>query len=141
MHSDRMSKLEKMLGSVGDLREKIEREMTTLTRGSRRDTAWFAEVQVMAGMAEERDSGEARVAGYAEGQASVDLVGNDPNISLPSNEDLYLDLKVENLSLSGLIDTGSSVRIIHTKKFDLLPMSEKLCHLQDAFFQWLMEVQ
>ena len=83
--------------------------MTTLTRGSKRDTAWSAEVQVMAGMAEERDSGVARVASYAEGQASVDLVGNDPNISLPSNEGLYLDLKVENLSLSGLIDTGSSV--------------------------------
>ena len=69
VHSDRMSKLEKMLGSVGDLREEIEREMTTLTRGSRRDTARSAEVQVMAGpnwgTAEERDSGVARVAGHA----------------------------------------------------------------------------
>ena len=59
-----MSKLEKMLGSVGDMREEIEWEMTTLTRGSRRDTAWSAEVQVMAGpnwgTAEEIDSGEAR---------------------------------------------------------------------------------
>ena len=42
---------------------------------------------------------------------------------MPSNEGLYLDLKVENLSLLGLIDTGSTVSIIHTKKFDLLPMS------------------
>ena len=54
---------------------------------------------------------------------SVDLVGNGPNIALPSNEGLYLDLKVENLSLFGLIDTGSTVSIIHTKKFDLCPMS------------------
>ena len=84
-----------MLGSVGDLREEIEPEMTTLTRGSRRDTALSAEVQAMAGTAEERDSGVAQVAGYAEGQASVDLVGNNPNISLPSNESLYLDLKVK----------------------------------------------
>ena len=42
---------------------------------------------------------------------------------MPSNKGLYLDLKVENLSLLGLIDTGSTVSIIHTKKFDLLPMS------------------
>ena len=42
---------------------------------------------------------------------------------MPSNEGLYLDLKVENLSLLGLIDTGSTVSIIHTEKFDLLPMS------------------
>ena len=66
MHSDRMGKLEKMLGSVGNLREEIVREMTTLTRGSRRDTVQSAEVQVMAGpkwgTAEERDSG---VAGHA----------------------------------------------------------------------------
>ena len=42
---------------------------------------------------------------------------------MPSNKGLYLDVTVENLTLSSLIDTGSTVSIIHTKKFDLLPMS------------------
>ena len=58
-----MGKLEKMLGSVGNLWEERVREMTTVTRGSRHDTARSAEVQVMAGpnwgTAEERDSGVA----------------------------------------------------------------------------------
>ena len=68
VHSDRMGMLEKMLASVGDLRGEIEREMTTLTRGSRCDTARSAGVQVLAGpnrgTAEERDSGAARVVGH-----------------------------------------------------------------------------
>ena len=42
---------------------------------------------------------------------------------MPCNEGLYLDVTVENLTLSSLIDTGSTVSIIHTKKFDLLPIS------------------
>ena len=43
------------------------------------------------------------------------FVGNDPKISLPPNEGLYLDVTVENLTLLGLIDTGSTCSIIHTK--------------------------
>lgn len=39
------------------------------------------------------------------------------------NKGLYLDVTVENLTFPGLIDTASTVSIIHTKKFDLLPMS------------------
>ena len=35
VHSDRMGKLEKMLGSVGNLWEERVQEMTTVTRGSR----------------------------------------------------------------------------------------------------------
>lgn len=54
----------------------------------------------------------------AVGQVSVDFVGNDPIISLPPNEGLYLDITVENLTFPGLIDTGSTVSIIQTKKFD-----------------------
>ena len=42
---------------------------------------------------------------------------------MPSNEGLYLDVTVEKSTLSSLIDTGSTVSIIHTKKFELLPMS------------------
>ena len=49
------------------------------------------------------------------------FVGNHSKISLPPNEGLHLDVTVEKLTLQGLIDTGSSFSIIHTKKFDLLP--------------------
>ena len=41
---------------------------------------------------------------------------------MPTNEGLYLDVTVENLTLSSQIDTGSMVSIIHTKRFYLLPM-------------------
>ena len=62
------------------------------------------------------------------------FVGNDPKITLPSNEGLYLDVTVENLTLQGLFDTGNTCSIIHTKKFDLLPnkirknVIYKMCH-------------
>ena len=49
------------------------------------------------------------------------FVGNDPKISLPPNEGLYLDVTVEKLTLQGLIDTGSTCSIIHTKTFASLP--------------------
>ena len=49
------------------------------------------------------------------------FVGNDPQITLIPNDGLYLDIKVKNLPFVALIDTGSTVSIIHTKKFELLP--------------------
>ena len=49
VHSDRMGKLREMLASVGDLRGEIEKEMTTLTRGSGCDTTRSGEAQGLAG--------------------------------------------------------------------------------------------
>ncbi|MCG7879153.1 MAG: RNase H-like domain-containing protein [Candidatus Thiodiazotropha endolucinida] len=55
------------------------------------------------------------------GQASVEpFVGNDPHVSLPPKDGLYLDIKVENCPFIALIDTGSTVSIIHPKKFESL---------------------
>lgn len=56
------------------------------------------------------------------GQASVeDLVDSDPKFNLHHNDGLYLDIQVQNISVNALIDTGSTVSIIHTQKFGLLP--------------------
>lgn len=49
------------------------------------------------------------------------FVKNDPEFSLPPNDGLYIEIKIENVPLQALIDTGSTVTIIHTQKFALLP--------------------
>ena len=36
------------------------------------------------------------------------------------NDGLYLHINIENVSLNALIDTGSTITIIHTQKFKLL---------------------
>ena len=48
----------------------------------------------------------------------------DPEINFKANDGLFIQLEIENLSLNCLLDTGSTVTIIHTLKFQAL--SERL---------------
>lgn len=55
------------------------------------------------------------------GQASVDFSELcDPALNQTLNDGLYLHINIENVSLNALIDTGSTITIIHTHKFKLL---------------------
>lgn len=55
------------------------------------------------------------------GQASVDSSElSDPELNQTLNYGLYLQINIENVSLNALIDTGSTIAIIHTQKFKLL---------------------
>lgn len=67
------------------------------------------------------------------------FVKTDPEFSLPPNDGLYIEIKIENVPLQALIDTGSTVTIIHTQKFALLQLKykEKYCQ-QNVSSEWLM---